>query len=157
VSLPGVAEYVGQSLGDGALGFYLSSNHFSGDPHNGSTIPYPQWYHKEFHPALGGVAPTLSVEVTVRELPGDYNLDGTVDGADYSVWRDQLGTATALPNDDTPGVGNDDYARWKTNFGATLFGAGAAAAATVPEPATCCILVAALAFLGSVRFRKRSA
>lgn len=50
-------------------------------------------------------------------IPGDYNQDGSVDAADYTLWRDILDSATALPNDDTAGVAADDYDRWKTNFG----------------------------------------
>ncbi len=70
-------------------------------------------------------------------LPGDYNNDGIVDAGDFTVWRSQLGSPTALPNDDTPGVGQDDYNRWKAYFGQT---AGAAAFAgggsfvPTPEP-----------------------
>jgi hypothetical protein len=74
-------------------------------------------------------------------LPGDYNQDGTVNAADYTVWRNNLGSGTSLPNDDTPGVAADDYTRWKTHFdetggagsGATAF---ASALAAVPEPAS---------------------
>ncbi len=153
LDLPGVSDYVQQSLTTGALGFYLSSTHFAGDPHNGSTIPYPQWYHKEFNAAFGGVPPTLEVEVTVHELPGDYNLDGFVDGADYSVWRDSLGHAASLPNDDTPGVGEDDYARWKANFGAVPGGGEGALAAAVPEPATWLAALMAAIVVGAIRRR----
>jgi hypothetical protein len=88
---------------------------------------------------------TLQVLSTV--LLGDYNQNGTVDAADYTVWRDNLGSGTALPNDDTAGVGQDDYTRWKTNFGLTAgSGSGALGAtaglpssanAAVPEPASC--------------------
>lgn len=50
---------------------------------------------------------------------GDYNDDGNVDAADYTVWRDNLGTATVLPNDPTGGtIGTDQYDTWKANFGA---------------------------------------
>ena len=44
-------------------------------------------------------------------LLGDYNNDGTVNAADYPVWRDNLGLAIALPNEDaTPGsVTLEDY------------------------------------------------
>ena len=49
--------------------------------------------------------------------PGDYNQNGIVDAADYTVWRDNLGSGTSLPNDGTPGVGHDDYVRWKIHFG----------------------------------------
>lgn len=57
-------------------------------------------------------------------LPGDYNQDGTVNQADYSVWRNSMGMTTP------PGTGADgngdgqideaDYQVWKSNFGATL-------------------------------------
>jgi T5SS/PEP-CTERM-associated repeat protein len=53
----------------------------------------------------------------VGGLPGDYNQNGTVDAADYVVWRNNLGNGTSLPNDDTAGVGPDDFARWRTHFG----------------------------------------
>ena len=86
-------------------------------------------------------------------LPGDYNQNGTVDAADYTVWRDNLGSATSLPNDDTPGVGLDDYDRWKTHFGESNgIGSGARANTTVPEPAT--LVLPILATLG-VTFRRR--
>lgn len=153
LNLSGVAEYVQDALATGALGFYLSSNHFAGDPHNGGTIPYPQWYHKEFNAAFGGVPPTLSVDVTLLDLPGDYNLDGIVDAADYSVWRDNLGSETALVNDDTPGVGDDDYDRWKANFGATPTSAAGALAAAVPEPSAWWIALGSLGAMGLIRRR----
>ncbi len=40
---------------------------------------------------------------------GDYNGDGVVDAADYTVWRDGLGTTYV----------EADYDVWKTNYGAT--------------------------------------
>lgn len=74
-------------------------------------------------------------------LAGDYNTDGIVDARDYTIWRDHFGSGVSLPNDDTPGVGLDDYTRWKTNFGHTR-GSGAAATSTaVPEPATVLLLL----------------
>ncbi len=39
---------------------------------------------------------TLSLEAVPAVLDGDYNLDGTVDAADYTVWRDGLGTTFTL-------------------------------------------------------------
>jgi hypothetical protein len=69
---------------------------------------------------------------------GDYNGNGIVDAADYTVWRDQLGAMIELPNEDptaTPGrVTIEDYDVWKSNFGQSLSGSGAAGIATVPEP-----------------------
>jgi T5SS/PEP-CTERM-associated repeat protein len=85
-------------------------------------------------------------------LPGDYNQNGTVDAADYTVWRNNLGSGTALPNDDTVSVGQDDYARWKNHFGeSTGSGAGSGASAAVPEPATLVLLAAAIV---AIAFRR---
>ena len=68
-------------------------------------------------------------------LVGDFNDDETVDAADYTVWRDNLGSAVFLPNDQTPGmVTSEDYDDWKANFGASLIsGSGRYAALPVPE------------------------
>ena len=41
------------------------------------------------------------------ELEGDFNDDGTVDAADYAVWRDGFGTDYSI----------DDFDKWKKNFG----------------------------------------
>ena len=37
--------------------------------------------------------------VTFVSLPGDYNINGVVDAADYTVWRDTLGSRTDLRAD----------------------------------------------------------
>jgi hypothetical protein len=79
----------------------------------------------------------------VAAVPGDYNANGTVDGADYVLWRKALGTSTTLPNDSTAGTTAEDYTVWRQNFGRTS-GSGAAVSA-VPEPAS-----ALLAFVAAV-------
>jgi hypothetical protein len=79
-------------------------------------------------------------------IVGDYNDDGTVDAADYVVWRNNLGTTITLPNDDSPGsVLAVDYDRWKANFGKNS-GGGASLSVPTPEPTTIAsaLLVAAL-------------
>jgi hypothetical protein len=44
------------------------------------------------------------------DLPGDYNADGAVNAADFTVWRDALGGSEVLPNEVTPGtVTQADY------------------------------------------------
>jgi hypothetical protein len=59
-------------------------------------------------------------------VAGDYNGDGTVNAADYTVWRDHLGQSYQLLNEapgTTPGqVTIDDYNYWKAHFGATAPG-----------------------------------
>jgi len=84
------------------------------------------------------VDPAAVLTVTLS-LPGDYNNDGTVDAADYIVWRDALATEAVLPNDTSPGkVTQLDYDVWVANFGRVWGEAGAASFdvthAGVPEP-----------------------
>lgn len=72
---------------------------------------------------------------------GDYNRDGTVDAADYTLWRDTLGSTSALAAD---GDGNGtvdagDYLVWKSAYGNP-----ATSATAVPEPANFLLLVAGI-------------
>lgn len=90
-------------------------------------------------------------------LAGDYNDDGVVDAADYTVWRDRFGnTLDPTADGDTNGVVNiDDYQIWKANFGATA-GSGAANSAVVngravPEPAACTLLLSLAGVLTLLR------
>ncbi|QDU88800.1 hypothetical protein Pla175_21840 [Pirellulimonas nuda] len=79
--------------------------------------------------------------------PGDYNDDGFVDAADYTVWRDNLGTAAVLPNDPTGGtIDTAQYDTWKTNFG--LPATGAVGGAAVPEPGASLALLLCLGAAG---------
>lgn len=69
-------------------------------------------------------------------IPGDYNSDGTVDAADYTIWRDAIGRGSVnlAADGNRDGQVNDaDYAVWRDNFGrqASLPGS---AATTIPEP-----------------------
>jgi T5SS/PEP-CTERM-associated repeat protein len=95
----------------------------------------------------------VMLEVVEALLPGDYNHDGSVDAADYVVWRKTGGSA-------------DDYNTWRAHFGQTA-GSGSAGyplgasaepdrapgetgfqvpAAAVPEPATWMLLILLLCF-----------
>lgn len=84
---------------------------------------------------------------------GDYNGDGTVDAADYTVWRDTLDQTVATPGEGADGdlsgtIDQGDYNFWKVNFGAVVPpGAGAVAASVVPEPTTLMLTgIAVIAF-----------
>jgi T5SS/PEP-CTERM-associated repeat protein len=100
----------------------------------------------------GGVTLFLDV-VSSAALLGDYNQNGIVDAADYTVWRDNLGSGSSLPNDDTPGVGQDDYDRWKTHFGESAgSGSSVSSHAAIPEPATLVMLAAAIVALAYRRW-----
>jgi hypothetical protein len=76
-------------------------------------------------------------------VPGDYNNDGSVNTADYTVWRDHLGSDFQLNNEgagQTEGqVTIEDYNFWKTQFVASGGGAGSIG---VPEPCTLLLLMA---------------
>jgi hypothetical protein len=84
----------------------------------------------------------------VAELPpGDFNQDGTVDAADYVVWRKTDGTQTG-------------YDAWRANFGTSLLaGSGAAIPSAeplpaVPEPSTLMILCITAIVLGAAARRR---
>ena len=89
----------------------------------------------------GGLTSLQAILVTVTDaFEGDYNSDGTVDAADYTVWRNQVGTIVpAFSNPDGSGNGivdQADHKVWKSNFGNTQsMGSGAAVAFASLEPA----------------------
>ncbi|TWT99463.1 hypothetical protein Pla108_04020 [Botrimarina colliarenosi] len=92
-----------------------------------------------FVPQLGGALTwrlyqtAQSIEAIVV-LAGDYNGDGVVDVADYTVWRDALGSTTnlAADGDGSGSVDPADYALWAASYGTTAASAGPARG--VPEP-----------------------
>lgn len=87
------------------------------------------------------------------DLIGDYNNDGLVDGADYVLWRDRLGSYQLLPNDPIGGqVSMAHYAQWRSHHGESAGGGSSTlldGADGVPEPASLCTLIAALFALGA--------
>ena len=66
---------------------------------------------------------------------GDYNRNGTVDAADFALWKAQSGlNVTPFSGADGNGdgvVNQTDYNIWKANFGNTYPGAGSGSAALV--------------------------
>jgi uncharacterized lipoprotein YddW (UPF0748 family) len=93
---------------------------------------------------------------TTGVLVGDFNDDGKVDTADYTVWRDTVGTnvfsATGADGDGNGAITNADLDTWRRNFGRSL--ASAAVVVAIPEPAAMPLLLLALL---SRRFIKKSA
>jgi hypothetical protein len=88
--------------------------------------------------------------------PGDYNGDGTVDAADYTVWRNTLGSADDLRADGNGDlvIDSGDYDMWRAAFGATYdfaLDAAGAATATVPEPAAILLLLLGCILVGCRR------
>ena len=71
-------------------------------------------------------------------LPGDYNGDGAVDSADYTVYRDQVGQPAGSLTADSDGSGvvdAVDLTTWAVNYGARLPGSAAPVAAAPSAPA----------------------
>jgi hypothetical protein len=84
-----------------------------------------------------------TVRLFVQHNRGDYNLDGQVDGADYTVWRDSDRSAV-------------NYALWKENFDQPIAWerdfSESAASNVVPEPRFP-IVALTVALLGFCRAR----
>lgn len=108
----------------------------------------------DFYPTM--LASPASTDFYIRSLAitgaappgvaGDYNGNGVVDGADYVVYRNNLGTNFQLSNEvsgTTPGqVTPEDYAAWRARFGNTSGAGSGLSGSGVPEPSTFVFLVA---------------
>lgn len=97
----------------------------------------------------------LAIITSMQGLPGDYNEDGLVNAADYTVWRDNLGApAGTLPNDTVGGViGTAQYDVWRANYGASL----PAVASNVPEPASMLLVAIGFGWISRRRSREQTA
>jgi hypothetical protein len=126
-----------------------------------------------FNPATDlATPPTLATDFYIRSMeifdtapagvPGDYNDNGSVDAADYVLWRNggplQNEVAGVTPSQVTA----EDYAAWRARFGNTSAVAAGSQlqVASVPEPGTFVyaigIVAAGLHFCGSFRSRAQS-
>ena len=106
-------------------------------------------------------AVVLKVVGELAGLPGDYNDDGKVDLADYTVWRNNLGASITLDNevaDVTPGmVTVEDYTAWKDRFGdSTIVSLAVSSPNNVPEPSAGVIVFLGLVGVGTIALRKRN-
>ena len=87
----------------------------------------------------------------------DFNFDCSVDSADYTTWRDHLGTTSdaTLEQGDADGDGDvdsADYAVWRQDQGTVIdmsafAEAGGGAMAAVPEPSTFSLLAGGVLLL----------
>jgi hypothetical protein len=89
-----------------------------------------------------------TVTLTDFHFTADYNQNGVVDAADYTLWR----------NDPASYGGPGGYATWRANFGLTnLPGAGSGAGdldgLAVPEPSTFALMVSGVVTFAT-RYRR---
>ncbi len=87
----------------------------------------------------------INAAAVESSLPGDFNLDGTVDAADYVMWR-------------KPMLVDDEYETWQSNFGRSLSGGsggGERDSFAVPEPSMFMLAVWIIAFAGRRSYSRR--
>jgi hypothetical protein len=78
----------------------------------------------------------------VSLMPGDFDVDGDVDGDDFLAWQTGFGTQSGAQKsdgdyDNDGDVDGNDFLGWQADFGS---GIGSASAA-VPEPASIVLLL----------------
>lgn len=96
------------------------------------------YFYIGYQPFYEGLIAFDAIRIIQQPVDGDYNGDGVVNLADYTVWRDSLGEMGA----DLPADGNGDqtinaadYEFWKERFAANA-AAATINSAVVPEPAS---------------------
>ena len=94
-----------------------------------------------------GVAELVYDQVTgiFAAVEGDYNGDLVVDSADFTIWRDTLGSTTDLRADGNGNgtVDSDDYQYWADRYSGTG-DSSTQSSSTVPEPNALLLFVIAL-------------
>jgi hypothetical protein len=104
--------------------------------------------------SLFGLTGQLVATATIPQIPGDFNGDGKVDGGDFAVWQDNFSKSSeaTLTQGDADGDGDvdgADFVAWQTHFPTPP----APGVSSVPEPASACLLLAALP-LAAARLRR---
>ena len=119
---------------------------------NGIAFSGPAGWNFQIVPGLNGEI-LQAIQSGPVGVAGDYNGNGTVDAADYVLWRN----GGPLQNEiATPGtVTQEDYDSWRARFGSTS-GSGAGTgvnAGQVPEPASAALVLVAMFALSGFRRR----
>lgn len=87
-------------------------------------------------------------------LDGDYNDDGTVDAADYTVYRDNLGLDSSALNGNGSGAGTvvvADYDLWVAGYGNS---SSSTSSAAVPEPGSLSLVILMATVTACCKLRK---
>jgi hypothetical protein len=130
-------------------------DHWSSVLASGAALMTPTFYFNERKtPTPIDFAVLKDIGYKVGPL-GDYNLSGTVDAADYTLWRNslgQVGTNLLADGDGDNRIDLDDYGVWRNQYGvfASTSGANARLSPLVPEPLTATLVLTGLLFLAAV-------
>ena len=106
-----------------------------------ATLDLPSFAGRTFEVIYDGSSVQLEV-IADGGLPGDFDLDGDVDGADFLLWQ-QGGSPDPLSA--------GDLAEWQSNYAPNP--PAEVAAAAVPEPTSMCCLVLAI---GAICLKRRA-
>jgi hypothetical protein len=100
-------------------------------------------------------ANALQLVYSANPIPGDFNDDGQVDGADLITWKDSFGLGDDADADLDGDSDGADFLTWQRQLGAGAF--SMAASTSVPEPSTwkLAAIVAALISRSSARSPSR--
>ncbi|MEX2315721.1 MAG: hypothetical protein WD669_01125 [Pirellulales bacterium] len=140
------------------------------EPHSGNVFPSVGDSSSAPLPVAATITTTVRTNLPTATADADYNDDGFVNAADYSIWRNQLGMSMPGLAADGAGPGGPgvpdgtvdrlDYDFWKDQYGIPL-GSGSGngvGGMSVPEPGSGCLLVIGAWLCGAAgRFRGRSA
>lgn len=150
--------------GDGSVSFLKHGGHVWDDAYALSELAIKLDENEDFY----GVLDINAIEAIGQEqeiplgpCPGDFNGDGTVNLADYTVYRDNLGStdeSLIAFNGQIDGViDSDDYGVWKSHFGSTCpLVALSTSSSAVPEPTTGVLALASVCgLLGATHYRRR--
>lgn len=140
------AEKGAALLGDGSPGVPATAAgrrvFFGGGDFHGSDLTADGY--KLFDAAISWAAAQPPAAV-----PGDYNNNGVVDAADYTLWRDNGTLANEVA---TPGMNtSQDYDEWRARFGNGAASSGGLGSTAVPEPSACGLAALALVAIAGLR------
>ncbi|MEX2316275.1 MAG: hypothetical protein WD669_03925 [Pirellulales bacterium] len=167
----GTAQYVGSGLltfqsGRDVIASVVGHEigHVLGLGHVGNGLPNlmsPQGTTEQLtSDQISSVFNTSFTQLLPPPLEGDYNGDRVVNAADYTIWRNTLGSRDNLAADGNHNLVVDmgDFNVWKANFGDTpSTGTTAVISQSVPEPSLIVYLFGAAAILYLTAFRRFSA
>jgi hypothetical protein len=118
---------------------------------NASNGPEPYFY-VEYQPWYEGTIAFDAIRIVQFPIPGDFDSDSDVDGADFVAWQTNFpkGSGATLAEGDADGdsdVDGADFVVWQTNFPYSP-GPGNPGESPVPEPGSITLALAAAGLLG---------